>query len=219
VQARYDVSLAYSGMGDSFRLVQPATASGWYRQSIVLTKELTHLYGAEARHWIAVRDEGLAEVLVNRNQAEERLKLLQEAHPIRQELANTSVHGRIHLMRSYCKLSDAELEVGNLSQAQQYTNAAQPFLNEFSPTSPSLLVLRELAMCYESLGNVQLQIAMRQPISSSEQQTAQADARQWYAKSGAVWDEWKRRGAATPESEIERRKVEHLLQTAKNDRN
>jgi serine/threonine protein kinase len=219
VQARYDVSLAYSGMGDSFRLVQPARASGWYRKSIALTKELAPLYGAEARHWIAERDEGLAEVLVNGSQAQERLQLLQEANPIRRELANTSVHGRIHLMRSYCKLSDAELEVGNLPQAQQYTNAAQPFLNEFSPNSPSLLVLRDIAMCYESLGNVQLQIAMRQPISSPEQQTAQADARQWYAKSAAVWEEWKRRGAATPESEIERRKVEHLLQTAKNDRN
>jgi eukaryotic-like serine/threonine-protein kinase len=215
VQARYDVSLAYSGMGDSFRLVQPATAGRWYRKSIALTKELAPLYGAEGRHWIAERDEGLSEVLVNRNQAQEKLRLLQEANPVRQELAKTSVHGRIHLMGSYCKLSDAELGVGNLSRARQYAEDALPFLNQFSPSSPSLLALRELGICYERIGNVQQEIARSQPISSSEGQTARASAREWYRKSAAVWDEWRRRGAATPESEMERRKVEGLLRTTK----
>ena len=215
VQARYDVSLAYSGMGDSFRLVQPATAGRWYRKSIALTKELAPLYGAEGRHWIAERDEGLAEVLVNRNQAQEKLRLLQEANPVRQELAKTSVHGRIHLMGSYCKLSDAELGVGNLFRARQYAGAALPLLNQFNPASPSLLVLRELGLCYEDIGNVQLEIARSQPISASESQTARANARQWYWKSAAVWDECRRRGAATPESEMERRKVEGLLRTTK----
>jgi eukaryotic-like serine/threonine-protein kinase len=97
-----------------------------------------------------------------------------------------------------------------LSQAQQDADAALPFLNQFDPTSPSLLVLRDLGLCYESLGNVQRQIAMNHSVSSSERQSAQANARQWYAKSAHIWDEWSRRGA-TPESETERRKVEQLL--------
>jgi eukaryotic-like serine/threonine-protein kinase len=215
VQARYDVSLAYTAMGDSFRLVQPATAARWYRKSIVLTKELAPLYGAEARHWLAERDEGLSEVLVHRNQAEEKLQLLQEANPVRKELAKTSIHGRIHLMGSYCKLSDAELGVGNLAQARQYADAALPLLNEFSPTSPSLLVLRELGLCYESVGNTERETAQNPSIPSSERQTAQANARQWYLKSAAVWNEWGRRGAATPESEKERRRVEGLIRTTK----
>ena len=100
MQARYDVSLAYATVGDSFRQVRPAMAAEWYRKSIALTKELAPLYGAEAQHWIAVRDEGLAEVLLNRDQRYERLRLLQEANPIRQELAKTSIHGRLHLMGS-----------------------------------------------------------------------------------------------------------------------
>jgi eukaryotic-like serine/threonine-protein kinase len=112
-------------------------------------------------------------------------------------------------------LSDAELGVGNLSQAQQYADAALPFLNEFNPASPSLLVLREVGLCDESMGNVQRQIAMNHSISTSEQQTAQAEARQWYLKSADVWNEWNRRGASTPESERERHKVERLLQTKK----
>jgi serine/threonine protein kinase len=213
IQARYDLSLAYATVGDSFRLVQPAIAGEWYRKSIALTKALAPLYGAGAQHMIALRDEGLAEVLINRNQRYERLRLLQEANPIRQELAKTSIHGRLHLMGSYCKLSDAELEVGNLSRARQDADAALPLLNQFDPTSPSLLVLRDLGLCYESLGNVQQRIAMNRSISSSERQTAQANARQWYAKSAHVWDEWSRRGA-TPESETERRKVEQLLRVS-----
>ena len=210
-QAGYDLSLAYAGMGDSFRLIQPATASGWYRKSIALTKEMAPRYGAEAQHWIAERDEGLAEVLVARKQAPERLQLLQEANPIRQELAKTSPHGRIHLMRSYCRLSDAELAVGDLARARQSADSAVPFFNEFKLTSPSLLVLRDVGFCFESIGNVQRQIALGRSFSAADKHTAAADARQWYLKSADVWNEWNRRGAATPESELERRKIERLL--------
>lgn len=211
VQARYDLSLAYTTMGDSFRLSQPTAAGRWYRTSIALTKEMAPRYGAEARHWIAVRDEDLAEVLVNRGQAPERLQLLQEANPIRQELAKTSPHGRIHLMRSYCKISDAELAVGNLTLARQFAVSAVPFLDEFKPSSPSLLVLRDVGFCYQSIGNVQRRIAIDHSFSADERHAAEAEARQWYLKSSEVWDEWNRRGAATPESEIERHKVERLL--------
>ena len=211
VQAKYDVSLAYTTMGDSLRLVQKETSGKWYRRAIRLSKELAPMYGAEARHWLAIRDEDLADVLVNQNQAQERLQLLLEANPIRQELAKTSLHGRLHLMGSYCNLSDAELAVGNLPQARAYADKASSLLREFNAASPSLLVLRDVGRCYESMGNVQRQIARNIRASSVDRQTAQASARQWYSRSIGVWKEWQRRGAATPESEFERRKVEQLL--------
>jgi serine/threonine protein kinase len=213
VQARYDLALAYAAMGDSYRLSQPDIAGRWYVKSIALTKELAPTYGAEARHWIAERDEALAEVLVKPEQAAERLRLLDEAKPIRQQLASTSPHGRIHLMRSYCKISDAELAVGNLALARQFANAATPLLDEFKPTSPSLLVLREVGFCDESIGNVKRQIAMDRSLSAEERRSADAEAHEWYLKSAGVWNEWNRRGAATPESESERHKVERLLRS------
>jgi serine/threonine protein kinase len=216
VQAQYDVSLAYAAMGDSFRLVQPAVAGGWYRKSISLTKQLAPSYGAEARHWIAIRDEALADVLVERGQDPERLQLLLESNPIRQELANTSPHGRIHLMRSYCKLSDAELAVGDVSRAREFAGSAVPFLNEFQMASPSLLVLRDVGFCDESIGNLKRRMAMDHSLSAEERQTAAADAHQWYAKGVEVWAEWNRRGVSTPESEAERRKVERLLKAEAN---
>jgi serine/threonine protein kinase len=211
VQARYDLTLAYTTMGDSFRISQPEAAGRWYRKSIAMTKEMAPKYGAEARHWIAIRDEDLAEVLVSREQAPERLQLLLEANPIRQELAKTSPHGRIHLMRSYCKISDAELAVGNLTLARQFADSAVPFLDEFKPTSPSLLVLRDVGFCDESIGNVKRQIATEHSFSAEERRSAEAEAHEWYLKSAGVWNEWNRRGAATPESEIERHKIERLL--------
>jgi serine/threonine protein kinase len=215
IQARYDVALAYTTMGDALRLVQPNQAVKWYWKSIVLSKVLAPMYGAEGRHWLAIRDEGLAETLVDPDRAQERLELLQEANPIRQELAQTSLHGRLHLMGSYCMLSGAELGVGNVSQARAYADKALPYLDEFTPASPSLLVLRDLGRCYESIGNVQRQIAESAHTPASERGAAQTDARLWYAKSLDVWDTWKRRGAATPESEIQRRKVLRLLEQVK----
>jgi serine/threonine protein kinase len=210
-QAQYDLDLAYTSMGDAFRQSNPDTASGWYRKSISLTKQLSPRYASGARHWLAAQNEALAEVLVEAKEAQERLRLLKEANPIRQEFGESSPHGRLHLMGSYCKLSDAELAVGDLAMARQYANAALPFLGRFSVTSPSLLVLRELGLCYESEGAVQHYIAMDRKLSPSERLKAESESHRWYLESAEAWSTWSRRGAATPESERERHKAEAFL--------
>jgi eukaryotic-like serine/threonine-protein kinase len=214
VQGPYDLALAYQAMGDSFRLTDSDVAGEWYRKSLAVTKKLGPLYGAGGRHWVAIRDEALAEVLSRKDQAPERLRLLLEANQIRRELAETSPHGRLHLMRSYCKLSDAELAMNNPAKARQYANAALPLLDRFEVTSPSLLVLRDVGFCYESEAAVQHRLAADPVLSPAERVAAEAESRTWYQRSADVWDTWNRRGAATPESERERRKVERLLKTS-----
>ena len=74
-----------------------------------------------------------------------------------------------------------------------------------------VLFLRDVGFCYESLGNVQCRIAMDRTLSASERRDAARSSQEWYRKSIEIWDEWNRRGGATPESEVERRKVERLL--------
>jgi serine/threonine protein kinase len=213
-QALYDLTLAYTSLGDSYRLVKPGTASVWYRESLSLTQNLAPLYGEGARHWIAIRNEALAEVLRGQDKAPERLRLLLEANLIRKELGEASPHGRLHLMRSYCKLSDAELDMKNVSKARQYANTALPLLGEFRVTSPSLLVLRDVGFCYESEAEVQHRIALDPALPPAERWNAAASSLEWYQKSLDTWTTWNRRGAATPESEHERHKVERLLALA-----
>jgi tetratricopeptide (TPR) repeat protein len=213
-QAQFDLARAYTSMGDAIRQSKPDIASIWYRKSIALTKQLFPLYGSGALHWLAIRDEALAEVLVKKKDAPEQLRLLQEANLGRQELAETSPHGLLHLMRSYCKLSDAELAVKDLTKARQYANATLPLLDKFDVTSPSLLILRDMGFCYESEGAVQHYIAMDRKLPSAERLTAEAESRRWYAKSDEVWSTWNKREAATPESERERHKVENFLKTS-----
>jgi eukaryotic-like serine/threonine-protein kinase len=49
-------------------------------------------------------------------------------------------------------------------------------------------------------------------VSTPAQRLAEeAESRTWYRKSADVWTTWDARNAATPESERERRKVEHVL--------
>jgi len=214
VQAHSDLAFADVGMGDSFRLTQPATAVEWYRKAILLNKEMDQVY--VVRYWLAERDEALAEVLLNRKDAPEQLHLLQEANAIRSELVGSGANGphdRVHLMRSYCNLSDAEVATRNLVSARRHADSALPFLGEFKVSSPSLVVLREMGFCFESMGNVRRQIATDRSLSPLQRSEAEGSSRDWYTKSAAVWAEWDRRGAATPESEAERRKVERLLQT------
>jgi hypothetical protein len=115
-------------------------------------------------------------------------------------------------MRSYCKLSDVELSLDNPGKARQYATAALPLLNQFDPGSPSLLVLRDVGFCDASEAAVQHRLASDQALPAPERQAAEAQSRGWYVKSDAVWTTWVRRDAATPESENERHRVEHLLQ-------
>jgi serine/threonine protein kinase len=215
-QALYDLTLAYTSVGDSYRLTRPAIAGQWYRRSLDLTENLAPLYGEGARHWIAIRNEALSEVLRGQSEAPERLRLLLEANGIRKELGESSPHGRLHLMRSYCKLSDAELDMKDVASAQQFAKAALPLLSEFQVTSPSLLVLRDVGFCYESEAEVQHHIALDPARPPAERGNAAAASREWYQKSLETWTTWNRRGAATPESEHERRKVEQLLKLAGN---
>ena len=211
-QARSDLAFVYWTVGTSFRSTQPGVAAAWYRKAISATKQLS---GQEAQQLGAFRDEQLAAVLVGNNQAAERLRILLEANRLRREAANTGPElpeDRLHMGRSNCLLSDTELALGNVSKAQEYADRCRPFLDEFQPSSPSLLVLRDLGYCYKVLGNVQSRIARDRSLTAAERNAAAAVSRDWYSKALAVWSEWKRRGAANVESEAERHRLEHLLQ-------
>jgi hypothetical protein len=113
--------------------------------------------------------------------------------------------------RSNCLLSDAELALSKVSEAREHADRCRQFLDEFQISSPGLLVLRDLGYCYRVLGDVQSRIAVDRSLTSAERNAAAAVSRDWYSKAYAVWSEWVKRGAATPESEVERRKVDRLL--------
>src|SRR5258707_7478673 len=100
-------------------------------------------------------------------------------------------------MRSYCRLSDAELAMNHIADARSHSAAALPILAAFKVTSPSLMVLRDLGFCYESLCNVQRSLAADRSGALAEPRVAQAPARGWYQKSSGVWYGSLRRRAAT----------------------
>jgi eukaryotic-like serine/threonine-protein kinase len=86
-----------------------------------------------------------------------------------------------------------------------------PFFDEFKTTSPSLLVLRDLGFCFETMGDTQHSIAADRSFVPAQRRIAELQAHQWYLRSLDAWTEWVRRGAATPDSEAERHKLERRL--------
>ena len=220
IWARSHLAYGYCLMGDALRVTRPAAASEWYRKALLVTREVAPSYpvGSYPEDWIAEGDEDLAASLRGSEDAIEKVHLLEDANSVWQQLVHASPgkpQYRKSLMRSDCKLSDSELAVNNLDKARQYADSAVRFFDDFKITSQSLLVLRDLGFCYESLGNVQRQISMNPSFSAARRHAAHTQALQWFQKSAEVWSEWKRRGATTPESEQERRKVERLLGSPK----
>jgi eukaryotic-like serine/threonine-protein kinase len=173
MQALSDLAYSYTKMADSLFSTNPSEARVWYQKSIALTKKLGSSFNAPMV--LAERDETLASLLVNQAQAPERLRLLREANTMRQELAKRGPNpplGRVHLMRSYCRLSDAELAVDRLAEAGRDADLSLPFFNDFKLTSPSLVVLRDIGLCYESLGNVQHRMALDGALAPRERAAA-----------------------------------------------
>jgi tetratricopeptide (TPR) repeat protein len=211
-QAQMDLSFAYWVMGNAFRLTDPSAAAMWHRKSLAVTKEMGT--SQEAQHLVAFRAETLASVLLDKAHAAERLQLMEEGHALRQKLAGTEPHDfqyRLQTMRSVCRLTDAALGAHELAKARRYAEEARSAIDEFTLTSPSLFVLRAIGQCYESFGQVQRAIAADRASPAEERQRAEGEARQWFQKSADVWNEWSRRGVATPESTMEQRRVERLL--------
>jgi serine/threonine protein kinase len=218
-QAREDLGFAYEGMGDAFRITQPDLAARYYRDAIGSARvALETGQGRWARFLIAERDEELAAVMPGETHARERLQVLEEANRIWQELTHSDQvepQDRLALMRSYCRLSEAELALHDVPKARESSASALPFFDEFKVTSRSLTVLRDLGFCYQDLGDVQAHLAQDRLLPVAAQRAAREDARQWYRKSAAAWALWDSRGVATPDSDAERRKVERLLQAAR----
>ena len=216
--ARLDLSFGYEGMGDAYRLSNPQLAAGYYREAIASAQKTPlETLGAHHSRWlIAAREEDLAAVLTGKNQAVERLRLLEDANSNWQELirsGSAEPQDQRFLMRSYCRLSDARLALNDLPEAEQHVNSALPFFEHFKPSGASLTVLRDLGFCYEALGHVYERIAHTRAATRETRRAARAQAREWYSQSLAAWGTWRSRGIATPESEVERLKVEHLLQS------
>jgi eukaryotic-like serine/threonine-protein kinase len=214
IQARSDLAGAYIRMGDSLSVTNPPEASEWYRKSIALTREMGSR--SDGPRALADRDETLAAVLAAKAQAPERLHLLQEANTLRQEIAKATPNSpldRVHLMRSYCRLSDAELSMNRVADARRHADLSVGLLNQFKTTSPSLVVLRDLGFCYETVGNAQQSIAQDPSFPSARRRIAGRQARQWYLRSLDAWTEWVRRNVATPDSEVERYRLERRLHT------
>jgi len=218
-QARIDSGYALEKMGDALRVTQPALAAAYYQDAIAIAKDQG---GGAAQHKdsvvIADRDEDLADVMTEKKQAPERLQVLEEANGIRKQLASAedvSPEDRFYLMRSYCKLAAAELALNDPMGAQQYAQSALPFFNEFTLSSPSLTIVRDLGFCYETFANLRSRVAASHSAPPAARRAARSDAHRWYLNSAAAWTEWVRRGVATRDSERERHKIERLLQAGR----
>ncbi|ADV83559.1 serine/threonine protein kinase [Terriglobus saanensis] len=213
IQSSFTTISALSAMADAERQNNPANAALWYQRALSLTKTLQPAYGAELQHRISILDEALAEVLPDAQRAEQ-MNLLKDNARIRAEQANFSSHGLIHLMGAYCRLADVELEAHNLTEATRYAEDASPLLQQYDRNSPSLLVLRNVSLCLRTQGDVHLSKA-REIAGSGTARTSEVQAAIYsYEQSSQIWRKWQQRGAASPESTREARRVEIRLHQA-----
>jgi serine/threonine-protein kinase len=151
IRARCDLVISYNSMAEAFHLTRPDTAIAWYRKALSLLRGIIREFPSASyvQAWIPELDEELAGVLPSTQQASERLGLLEEANSGWKRLAAESPHKpqyQMSLMRSYCRLSDAELSLNDIGSARKYADSALPLLDKFKPDAPSLLVLRDVVL-------------------------------------------------------------------------
>ena len=212
MQRNFDLVDAMVAMGDARRQTAPVEAATWYRRSMSALKSLNQ-DSAEVKHEAAILDEDLAEVLPVARAAEQH-SLLQQNRSIRAEQADKTPHGLLHLMSADCELGDAELAAGQVERAAGYLREAMPLAAQYHHDSPSLLVLRNVGLCLRTDGSLHLRRAMSTTPSHARKEEAEAAVQQ-LEKSHHIWSLWSQRGASSPESIAEAKRVEALLSQAR----
>jgi hypothetical protein len=140
---------------------------------------------------------------------------LEDAYELRLKRAATDPDlpdYRLNLIRTSCRLGEAEAGAHNLAKAKIYADGARAYLDTLSVQSASLFVLRAIGQCAESLGRMQRVMAADPSATPAERRRAEAESRESFQKSADVWTEWSRRGA-TPESDRARRRMVQLLRS------
>jgi serine/threonine protein kinase len=195
---RSDLIWLYRQMGITLRESAPAESVALLKKSIELSPPSVGAPRRPAGMSADILIE-LAKSHWRNGDREDARKNLQQA---RQALLNASpaemaqIGMDIHYL--YLGVGELLMEMGDAPGALEYYQKALPLAEEAVAKQPALIHRRrDLAACYEGLGNHSVKLATAPGLTVENQGAAWRAARDWFQKSLALWRDWPQRGPSS----------------------
>jgi serine/threonine protein kinase/tetratricopeptide (TPR) repeat protein len=184
MRTQFNLSEALASLASAVRESSPARAERIYRQSLALNASVAHSRPADALapRWQAFNRVGLAWVLSRRQRRTEAIEELEKALAMQEALLAkdpADAQFQQELAVTLRAIGAERARAGDGAVAVAHLSRALTILTPLWQANPhKLMLLRDLADCYEERGNL------------SARQSHWAEARSWYRKSRDLWSTW-----------------------------
>jgi eukaryotic-like serine/threonine-protein kinase len=208
MRVQFDLSEALAELASAVRESDPAYAEQLYLRSLALNTGIVQSRpdDALAPRWQAFNRMGLAWVLSHERRHEEAIAELEKALALQESsLARDAkdLQFQEELAVILSALGAERARAGDRPSAATQLNRALAILSPLWQANPlKLTLLRDLANCYEELGNL------------AAAHYAWNEARSWYAKSKDLWNTWPTIAPPSVYDLMQNRRVTRLLQRA-----
>jgi tetratricopeptide (TPR) repeat protein len=214
VRSRDDLQTSYRKLAAMLVEAQPAVALDYYEKAFAIVQTLreANIASVSLRRDLAASRLAIGEALHRMGKRDEALEHMTRAVEIMREIV-AQVPTQVFWMET---LARAHSDIGAvLLDRRDHTGALENLMQGLAATEKlvqdapsSLHFARDRADAYESLGRYYSTLATRSTPNRSE---LIAQARSWFHKSQAVWQEWTRRKVAMPYAIDRESRVSNIL--------
>jgi eukaryotic-like serine/threonine-protein kinase len=211
VRARDHLAGTYQNLGAILAEERPAEALRQYRQAARIFDDLSAAAPSNTRHnrHVIESQGGIGEVLSRLGKNRAALEILTRALEGMKSLIAVAPEDVAwigsNLARIHLGIGNAALGLGDEKRSLDHYNEALTISEDLVRRAPSNLYFhRHGADALESLGRYYLTLAARRPELKTE-------ARLWFRKSLAIWQDWKRRKVGAPYAGVREAQVTALI--------
>jgi len=208
MRLQFDLSESLAALASAVREIDPARAERLYRRSLALNSAVAKSSPGDtlAPRWQAFNRIGLAWVLSRGRRQSDAIQQLEKALALQEPVLTKDPADPEFQEELAVILTALGAERGRArdpARGAADLHRALAILSSLWRANPhKLAVLRDLADCYEKLGDL------------NAAQSNWADARLWYAKSKQLWTTWSSIAMSSPYDSLRRRRVTRLLEQA-----
>lgn len=204
VSSRDNLQASYRRVGAILLNDQPAAALDYYRKAFAITRNLSELNftNLNNRRDLASGRLAIGEALHKLGKKDEALDNMTLALEAMREVIAAAPHQIFWietLARAHADIGALLLDRGDAAGALENLLQGLAATEKLIANTPSSLHFqRDRADAYESLGRYYATLAARPRASAASRLEMKSQARSWFQKSRAVWQEWTGRKVAAP---------------------
>ncbi|MGH9755217.1 MAG: protein kinase domain-containing protein [Blastocatellia bacterium] len=212
-QAKLDLSRDFGRIGSVLRELDPTQAAEIFRRALALSGPLREAAPDDAvfQYAHAYNLAGLAQCLARQGKYTDARRYFHQAI----EMVDKSLHVvdfRRVWVEMRLSMGDLALQTADLNDAESHYQQALKTAESLSSDHPANMSIRsDLADCYLRLGRYYQALAASPNTPPSRRIANWHEARNWYQKNFAIWDNWSKAAVSTVFDTIRRTQAARAL--------